>query len=60
MDMRKRSLVLMMRRFKNLNLTIEKKVAEYEEKIRQAKMEAMNERNEIQRQGSECGQGTAR
>lgn len=38
---------------KNLNLTIEKKVAEYEEKIRMAKIEAMNERNEIQRGGSE-------
>lgn len=38
---------------KNLNLTIEKKVAEYEEKIRQAKLEAMNQRNEIQKGGSD-------
>ncbi len=53
MDMRKERLSSYDEEIKNLNLTIEKKVAEYEEKIRQAKMEAMNERNDIQRQGSD-------
>ncbi len=37
---------------KSLYQTIERKTAEYEEKIRLAKMEAMNQRNEIQKQGA--------
>jgi F0F1-type ATP synthase membrane subunit b/b' len=38
---------------KALHQTIEQKTAEYEEKIRLAKMEAMNQRNEIQKEGTE-------
>jgi len=38
-----------------LHQTIEQKTAEYEEKIRRAKLEAMNQRNEIQKEGTEEG-----
>jgi len=40
---------------KTLHQTIGQKTAEYEEKIRLAKMEAMNQRNEIQKEGAEEG-----
>jgi F-type H+-transporting ATPase subunit b len=40
---------------KALQQTIEQKTAEYEEKIRLAKLEAMNQRNEIQKEGAEEG-----
>jgi len=38
-----------------LHQTIEQKTAEYEERIRLAKLEAMNQRNEIQKEGTEEG-----
>jgi F-type H+-transporting ATPase subunit b len=40
---------------KALHQTIEQKTAEYEEKIRQAKLEAMSQRNDIQKEGAEEG-----
>ncbi len=39
---------------KDLNLTIEKKVAEYEATIQKAKMEAMGQRNEILQEGAKA------
>jgi len=53
LDARNEKLVASDQEVKDLNAAIEKKVAEYEEKIRQAKMEAMNQRNEIQKDGSD-------
>jgi len=40
---------------KNLNLTIEKRMAEYEAKIQQAKIDAMGQRNEILQEGAAIG-----
>ena len=40
---------------KSLNQIIEQKMAEYEEKVRQAKLEALNQKNEIEQEGSEEG-----
>lgn len=40
---------------KKLNQTIEQKMAEYEEKVRQARHEAINQKNEIEQAGSEEG-----
>lgn len=40
---------------KNLNLTIEKRMAEYEAKIQKAKIEAMGQRNEIVQEGAAKG-----
>lgn len=40
---------------KSLNQTIEQKMSEYEEKVRQAKLEALNQKNEIEQEGSEEG-----
>lgn len=40
---------------KNLNLTIEKRMAEYEAKIQKAKIEAMGQRNEILQEGAAKG-----
>lgn len=53
LDARNEKLAASDQEVKDLNAAIEKKVAEYEEKIRQAKMEAMNQRNEIQKNGSD-------
>lgn len=53
LDARNEKLAASDQEVKDLNAEIEKKVAEYEEKIRQAKMEAMNQRNEIQKGGSD-------
>jgi F-type H+-transporting ATPase subunit b len=53
LDARNEKLAASDQEVKDLNAAIEKKVAEYEEKIRQAKMEAMNQRNEIQKDGSD-------
>ncbi len=40
---------------KKLNQTIEQKMAEYEEKVRQARLEAIGQKNEIEQAGSEVG-----
>lgn len=40
---------------KELNQTIEQKIAEYEEKVRQARIEAIDQKNEIEQTGSEEG-----
>ncbi len=53
LDARNEKLAASDQEVKDLNAAIEKKVAEYEEKIRQAKLEAMNQRNEIQKDGSD-------
>lgn len=55
MDERKKRLQDSEDEIKALHQTIERKTAEYEEKIRLAKLEAMNQRNEIQKEGSEEG-----
>ena len=39
---------------KNLNLTIEKRMAEYEAKIQKAKLDAMEQRNGILQEGAEA------
>ncbi len=43
---------------KDLNLTIEKRMAQYEEKIQQAKLEAMAQRNEILQEGASAAKET--
>ncbi len=53
LDARNEKLAASDQEVKDLNAAVEKKVAEYEEKIRQAKLEAMNQRNEIQKDGSD-------
>jgi F-type H+-transporting ATPase subunit b len=40
---------------KDLNLTIEKRMAEYEAKIQKAKLEAMEQRNGILKEGADTG-----
>ncbi len=40
---------------KKLNQTIEQKMAEYEEKVRQARLKAVEQKNEIEQAGSEEG-----
>jgi len=55
MDERKKRLQDSEDEIKALQQTIERKTAEYEEKIRLAKLEAMNQRNEIQKEGAEEG-----
>jgi F-type H+-transporting ATPase subunit b len=55
LDERKKRLQGSEDEIKVLHQTIEQKTAEYEEKIRQAKLEAMNQRNEIQKEGAEEG-----
>ena len=41
---------------KDIHRTVEQKMAEYEEKVRQAKLEAMNQRNEIEQGGTKEGE----
>jgi F-type H+-transporting ATPase subunit b len=53
LDARDEKLAASDQEVKDLNASVERKVAEYEEKIRLAKLEAMNQRNEIQKDGSE-------
>jgi F-type H+-transporting ATPase subunit b len=53
LDARNEKLAASDQEVKDLNTAVDKKVAEYEEKIRQAKLEAMNQRNEIQKDGSD-------
>ncbi len=56
MDERKKRLQASEDEIKSLQQTIEQKTKDYEEKIRLAKIEAMNQRNAIQKQGAEEGQ----
>ena len=42
---------------KSLDQTVEQKMANYEETLRQARLEAMNEKNESQQKASEEGKG---
>ena len=42
---------------KSLDQSVEEKMANYEEKLRQARLEAMSEKNEIQQKASEEGKG---
>lgn len=53
LDARTEKLAAADQEVKDLNASVERRVAEYEEKIRLAKLEAMNQRNEIQKDGSE-------
>jgi F-type H+-transporting ATPase subunit b len=55
LDERKKRLQGSEDEIKTLHQTIEQKTAEYEEKIRQAKLEAMSQRNDIQKEGAEEG-----
>jgi F-type H+-transporting ATPase subunit b len=55
LDERKKRLQGSEDEIKVLHQTIEQKTAEYEGKIRQAKLEAMNQRNDIQKEGAEEG-----
>jgi F-type H+-transporting ATPase subunit b len=55
MDERKKRLQASEDEIESLKQTIERKTAEYEEKIRLAKAAAMDQRNEIQKQGAEEG-----
>lgn len=54
-DKRKQQLTESDEEVKSLNQTIEQKMAEYEEKVRQAKLEAVNQKNKIEQEGSEEG-----
>jgi F-type H+-transporting ATPase subunit b len=56
MDERKKRLQASEDEIKSLHQIIEQKTKDYEEKIRLAKIEAMNQRNVIQKQGAEEGQ----
>ena len=53
LDRRREKIAKAEEEVKGLNRTIEQKMAEYEEKIRLAKLEAMGQRNEIQQQGAQ-------
>jgi F-type H+-transporting ATPase subunit b len=55
LDERKKKLQGSEDEIKALQQTVEQKTAEYEEKIRLAKLEAMSQRNEIQKEGAEEG-----
>ncbi|HEU19894.1 MAG TPA: hypothetical protein ENO00_11070 [Deltaproteobacteria bacterium] len=55
MEKRKQHLQGLDDEVKSLEQTVDAKVADYEEKLRQARLEAMNEKNEIQRMASDEG-----
>lgn len=55
MEKRKQHLQGLDDEVKSLEQTVDAKVAAYEEKLRQARLEAMNEKNEIQRMASDEG-----
>jgi F-type H+-transporting ATPase subunit b len=55
MEKRKQHLQGLDDEVKSLEETVDRKVADYEEKLRQARLDAMNERNEIQRMASDEG-----
>lgn len=53
MDKRKKRIQDTEDEIKNINLTIEEKMAAYEEKVRLAKMDALNQKNDILKEGSD-------
>ncbi len=53
MDKRKKRIQDTEDEIKNINLTIEEKMAAYEEKVRLAKMDALNQKNDILKGGSD-------
>ncbi len=55
MEKRKQHLQGLDDEVKSLEQTVDAKVADYEEKLRQARLDAMNEKNEIQRMASDKG-----
>lgn len=55
-DKRKQQLEESDEEVKELHQVVEQKMAEYEEKVRQAKLEAMDQRNIVQQEGSEEGE----
>jgi F-type H+-transporting ATPase subunit b len=55
MEKRKQHLQSLDDEVKSLEGAVDQKVADYEEKLRQARLDAMNERNEIQRMASDEG-----
>ena len=59
-DKRKQQFVESETEIKRLQETVEQKMAAYEEKLRQAKAIAIEQKNEIIRQGAEDGQGDHR
>ena len=59
-DKRKQQFAESEAEIKRLQETVEQKMAAYEEKLRQAKATAIEQKNEIIRQGAEAGQGDHR
>lgn len=55
MEKRKQHLQSLDDEVKSLEGAVDQKVADYEEKLRQARLDAMNERNEIRRMASDEG-----
>lgn len=55
-DKRKQQLEESDEEVKELHQVVEQKMAEYEEKVRQAKLEAMEQKNIVQQEGSEEGE----
>jgi F-type H+-transporting ATPase subunit b len=53
MDKRKKSFQDTEDEVKRINLTIEERMAAYEERVRLAKLDALNQKNEILKEGSE-------
>ena len=57
MDRRKEILDKAQEEVKNVQETIDRRVAEYEEKIRAAKMEAMGQKGDLAKEGAEAAKG---
>jgi F0F1-type ATP synthase, subunit b len=55
-DRRNQRIVESDEKVKELNKSVEQKMAEYEEKLRQAKLEAMDQKNKIEQEGSGKGE----
>ncbi len=55
-DRRNRRIVESDEKVKELNKSVEQKMAEYEEKLRQAKLEAMDQKMKIEQEGSGKGE----
>jgi F-type H+-transporting ATPase subunit b len=53
MDKRKKRFQDAEDEIKNINLTIEERMAAYEEKVRLAKMDALNQKNDLLKEGSD-------
>jgi len=56
MDRRNQRIVESDEKVKGLNKSVEQKMAEYEEKLRQAKSEAMEQKNKVEQEGSGEGE----